>query len=255
MPRYSPIAPIALLENMLGQAIIGNYLLLLAHDVLANQYRYALLLQHIRSVYSENVFIMMDNSLVELGEALEAAAVIEAAKVVRADCIMTPDALGGFEETRRLVEVQTDQLLDSGFDLMRVPQGKDFKELTECVNWLRLQLPAEPLEPEYWGIPRWITNKLGSREPTIAYINGTGDIETSVHLLGMSEDFNDDMACTQVSGVMGIDSANPVVLGQKGYDISAGFTTHMDRGDYWSHSTLSSLAYRNIEWVRDAINC
>ncbi len=253
MPQYSPIAPIRLLERMFRIDVLGNYLLLLAHDVLVNQYRYAQLIGKVRLEYNE-AFIIMDNSLVELGEALTASAVIEAAGVVRADCIMTPDAIGGYEETRILVEAQTDQLLDSGFDLMRVPQGEDFEELKECVNWLRLQLPAEPLQPEYWGIPRWIATHLDSREPIIAYINGTGHIETSEHLLGMSKNFDDDIACTQVAGVMGIDSANPVVLGQRGLVMAEGHTMHVARDDYWNDTNLSPIARRNIRWVRDAIN-
>ncbi len=255
MPRYSPIAPIRLLERMFHMDVLGNYLLLLAHDVLENQYRYAQLIGKVRLEYDGDVFIIMDNSLVELGEALSASAVIEAAGVVKANCIMTPDALGGYEETRILVEAQTDQLYDSGFPLMKVPQGADHDELMECVDWFHDHFYVVDGEMDYWGIPRWITNTMGSRGPIISYINVMGHSGTETHLLGMSKDFDDDIGCTQIDGVMGIDSANPVVLGQRGLVMEEGHTMHVERDDYWNDTSLSPIARRNIRWVRDAINC
>ena len=255
MSRYSPIAPITLLEQLYQRELLDNYLLLLAHDVLAEPVRYEQLALNIRML-DEDPFIIMDNSLIELGAAMDIDDVIEAASVVEADCILTPDALGGFEDTKRLVLAQKERLTTCQFPLMRVPQGTDVAELVQCVDWLRRELPTEDGTPEYWGIPRWIANALGSRIPIMQYAILTASYETSVqiHLLGMLQRYEDDMRCARFPDVMGIDSANPLVMGQKGLDIHQFPWEHMDRGDYWDHMELSPITNLNVEFIHNALN-
>ncbi len=259
--RYSPIAPINLLEDMLeleittGYHTIGNYLLLLAHDVLNHPMQYEDLVTAIRYHYREDndTFIIMDNSIIELGRAMSAGDVIEAACVVEASCIMTPDAIGGFEETQALVREQAHELMHSNFPLMRVPQGAHYAELVECVNWLAEVLPAPAHIPMYWGIPRWIATKLGSRKPLANYI-GNMDSYVYMHLLGMSDNYSDDIDCIRVPYVMGIDSANPMVMGIDGLNIRVPTQRiHLPRGNYWDSTKLRPLSISNVRFMHNVV--
>ena len=75
-----------------------------------------------------------------------------------------------------------------------------------------------------------------------------------IHLLGMSNNFVDDMACTSMPNVMGIDSANPMVMGYQGISIwdRVGIE-HLPRGDYWECVTLNKCMEDNVDWMND--NC
>jgi len=236
---------------------IGNYLLLLAHDVLKYPMEYEDLVREVRHYYrgDEDTFIIMDNSIIELGNAMHANDVIEAACVVEASCIMTPDALGGFEATKELVREQAPLLHDCNFPLMRVPQGANYTELVECVNWLIDVFPTPALSPMYWGIPRWIANELGSRAPLVNYIgNIQSDSHVYIHLLGMSNNYGDDIKCALMPYVMGIDSANPPNMGTYWLDISKPKNRgHLKRGDYWEQTKLPRMSMSNIRFMHNAV--
>lgn len=255
MARYSPIAPIALLEEMQEKKILGNYILLLAHDVLKEPIRYENLILNMRDFDNEedDSFVIMDNSVVELGQAMYAEDVVEAACVVEANCIMTPDSLGGFDATVALIEDQAATLETCNFPLMRVPQGATYEELEQCVAWIHDYLPAEDNKPEYWGIPRWITNELKSRAEVICYISSTIP-RAQIHLLGMSNSYLDDTMCAVHPQVMGIDSANPVVMGQDGMDMIHQPWIHMTRGNYWDDIELARTAILNVEHMHNAVS-
>ncbi len=261
MARYSPIAPIDLLEEMHSLGILGSYLLLLTHDVLLYSNRYQNLIRKVRMEHKDATFIIMDNSVVELGEAALTSDVIHAAKCVTADCIMTPDCIAGFKATKELIRDQKEELLKSGYPLMRVPQGISTPELVECITWLRTELPADKGSPEYWGIPRWITNTLGSRVSLVQFINQTSALP-KIHMLGMSKDYADDIRCTTLPDVIGIDSANPLVLGFAGYLMSGekgnaarnqGMHIHLERGGYWHQEVLHVAAALNVEHMHRVV--
>jgi hypothetical protein len=199
-----------------------------------------------------NTFIIMDNSVVELGEAMDVDYVIAAAQIVGADCIMTPDAMGSMEATKKLVAEQANRLLTCNIPLMRVPQGNSNKELIQCVDWLDTYLPSPRWAPSYWGVPRWITNELGSRIPIITHIS-TGMHNAKIHLLGTSKNFEDDCRCCWMSKVMGIDSANPLVMGYAGHNIRTHGWRHMKRGNYWDLSRLDTEVLANIHYMRHEI--
>jgi len=254
--RYSPIAPIHLLEELFSKGILGNYLLLLAHDVLAHPQRYASLMDAMRDS-NEHSMVIMDNSVVELGVAMSLRDVIKAADITSANCIMTPDVLGNFSRTQAVVEKWKTTLIECHYPLMRVPQGSSIEDLLRCVEWLRFTLPIDENlgDPELWGIPRWITNKLGSRKSLVEFIGRTSDVENvGIHLLGMSQNFADDMVCANMPNVMGIDSANPLVAGLADLDFSLDKPKHLDRGDYWNTPKLTPMMISNVEYVQKYVS-
>lgn len=254
MTRYSPVSPIALLWDMQKKDILGGYLLLLAHDVLDNRSAYRRLVKNVRKKNSDT-FIIMDNSLIELGEAMNFKTVVEAADVVNADCIITPDALGGFEATQELILGQLDDITNCGYPLMCVPQGRDSAELVKCVDWLRTIFPTTEGQ-EYWGIPRWITNKIGSRIPICQYISMSAKegVDVGIHLLGMSESYEEDMRTASFEDVMGMDSANPIALGFAGIDMCQRHRPHIPREDLFMETEMHPTAILNVEFMHNAID-
>ncbi len=256
MARYSPIAPLPLLEQLHKKEILGNYLLLLAHDVLEYPRGYIDLMDHINVMedfYPKERFIIMDNSVVELYHPLPVDKVIEAANLVEATCIMTPDALGDFQLTQKLVMEHVSLLRNCDFPLMKVPQGSNAAELVQCVDWLRDYLETPNGDSDYWGIPRWIANQEGSRIPIIQYINAKCK-DPKINLLGMSAYLSDDLRCTKLPGVMGIDSANPLVLGGAGVELSTTSAyVHMHRGNYWQCTHLDAQVIRNVEYIHEHV--
>ncbi len=242
--KYAPVGPIYVLQQLRAINALGDYLLLIAPDILKHPDKY-------RSLAVTNpAFVIMDNGTIELGTPLPVLRLLEAADIVQADCIVLPDELRSFPNTMKLVESQLEDLHAGGYDLMKVPQGEDIQEIVKCIDWLCDTLGTGG--NDYWGIPRWFASELGSRIPIIQYINMRND-NPQIHLLGMSTNLKDDLRCTLLPGIMGIDSANPIILGLQGNRMSTDPYAHVERGDYWEQSHLTSRAVENVQYIRDAI--
>ncbi len=251
--RYSPIGPLPILWELHHKGILGNYLLLLAHEVLAHPRDYIDLAESLENTKQNPRFIIMDNGVIECGKALTALDVIEAANFVEADCIITPDVLGDFPETQKLVMSQITELRNSGFPLMKVPQGKNFDELIRCADWLNEYLPTNSPDPSLWGIPRWVANQLGTRKGLINYIDSINGL-CEMHLLGMSKSLANDALCAQLPNVIGIDSANPIVMGLARLSMRQGEWKHIDRGNYWECKELHTYAAENVEFMHNGLS-
>ena len=232
---------------------------MIAHDVLEDDIGYSLLLDNMHDPGDADEFIIMDNGVIEHGEALPFGEVLNAAEIALPDCVVMPDVLGEFAATRKLVESQKALIADSPYPLMMVPQGIDLSGIIRCIDWLAEEV--QPLWPDknYWGIPRWIANKCRTRAPVINYINRLGiEPAPQIHLLGMSDHWEDDLACTIHANVIGIDSANPIVRGladlnMKYLDVDPNCVTHLPRGDYWETAKINGRVLENIAYVREAI--
>jgi hypothetical protein len=261
-PSFAPVVPIevarAMEEHKPGS--IGNYHLLLAHDVLERPDDYA-------EVYGNKDYtILMDNSLVELGYPLPLYDVLAACKIVGAQYAILPDVLGDYEGTVERTEAaltEWNNLSDEergDVQLMPVIQGNSHRE---HINFLCRF--AGRMDVAGFCVPRVIADRQGSRKHIIAEATKF----TRVHLLGFSNNLWDDIACARMPNVAGIDSAVPVRLGLKGHIMS--FDTPQDpglRGFYWDnpfeHCTTSKILHltrddylqdvvRNVEIFRFAI--
>lgn len=248
--RYSPIGPLPILEQLQGQGVLGNYLLLLAHEVLKDPRGYIDLTDELENTIENPKFIIMDNGVIERGAPVGAGELLEAAHLVEADCVVTPDVIGDAAATKKLIMDQG-HLVSRDFLLMRIPQGSCLTDLFACVDWLNDRLPANG-GPSYWGIPRWIANSMGTRTVILNYIN-TKCPKAKIHLLGMSRKLRDDQKCLKLPNVIGIDSANPIVMGLMGMRMRQGDWTHMDRGNYWECEILHTEALENVEFMHNAL--
>jgi hypothetical protein len=251
MTQYSPVAPIPVMQELLEMGHLGNYLLLLAHDVLENVHEYEMLINDATDILGD-LHIIMDNSVIEKGMPVTLSDLLEASALLNADVVVGPDVVGDYDATKIQYMEQADTIRQD-YELMLVPQGETLEEICECIRWMDERFPDRG--DRWWGIPRWIANELGSREGPINYINnyarGEGDVK--IHLLGMSNHLDDDIRCCKTLSVKGIDSANPLVLGYYNHRINSPGKTHMKRRDYWSALEVNNLMQHNVEWIRSVI--
>src|SRR5215469_4735121 len=147
MAYFCIVAPIHILEQLKNRHAMGRYHLLLAHDVVEKSHAYKMAFDNIHPhPYS---FVVMDNSVIELGDAVDLSMLQEACNIVRPSCVVLPDVLE-----------QADATIDSCLDaidswskilgpLMFCPQGID----THSFTWCAEQLADDP-RIKYWGCPR-----------------------------------------------------------------------------------------------------
>lgn len=225
MARFAPVVPVhmaASLQNGSQQRdYLGEYHLLLAHDVIDKPDQYREIYGKVRTDYVSHSFIIMDNSIVELGKAMEIADLLRACQILRPDCLVIPDVMGEGEETRikarsfvREYCQKALELESKGWEappLLGVIQGEDVEDALETYM-LYYSLPLV----DYISVPRIITKQHGSRMPLLLAMQrqqGTLRSFQGLHLLGFSDNILDDVACARMPFVKGIDSAVPIRAG------------------------------------------
>lgn len=257
-PYYSPIVGLEAMQQLHEQKCLGNYLLVLAHDILEHKSGYKEFFQQLHNDFQGKMFIIVDNSAIELGDALPAKYLSAAANIVNASCIVLPDILNNAEDTIKASIMgsrslrHTSDLGDLSF--MVVPQGDSIPQLHWCIQQLSL-IP----NVKYWGIPRSISNIFGSREvlKEILGYQHVGPSGPRIHMLGMSSNLFDDIWCTSYPNVMGIDSANPIVVGLKNVSIIDDINSyrHTSRPEnYLSIGTLPEDSINNIRHIRNLLD-
>jgi hypothetical protein len=230
--RFAPVCPPRILKGLqlLSRQCLGSYHLLLAHDVAANPQMY-------RGLFHDDMFIIMDNSVIELGHPVDADTMREALAIVpQTKAIVLPDVMKDKDATiERCAEFADaySPLLRSDQYFMAVPQGNSLQELQECA-WELKHLQGV----EFWGVGRFVTEVIGSRKEFLNWLyihmrRTETEHNRFIHLLGFSDDFMDDMFCSRKLGVMGIDSAVPIRLGQRGQMMEFGLLPHSKRGPTW----------------------
>jgi hypothetical protein len=223
MAQFAPVAPIQILERMREEKCLGTYHLLLAHHILEFPDRFrALFNGNDRMRGDPQHTIIVDNSIVELGDSQNEDKVLEACKVLQSGphepnwvIPVLTDVMGDGEATRQKAAESHDWWREHapGWPLMVVLQGKDWADYTQSVDFFMLDPHFTGIE--YAGIPRVLTGFLGTRQLAIQYLEAVRpDINT--HLLGFSDDVTDDVICCQHPGVEGIDSAVPIRYGYSG---------------------------------------
>lgn len=250
MAQFGPVAPLPILEELNDAGVLGTYHLLLAHDVVKhpNQYR--------RLFNKPNMFIIMDNSLIELGHPVDTQTMVDACKIANADVCVLPDYLGDYERTIAATTAVYDEWVSAplpGF--MAVVQGKTFDECVRCINSYRVLDEADKAI-EMWSAPKIIQKHLNTRYTLIDKMVKMKC--TPIHMLGFSDNLNDDIFCAHsFQDVQGIDSAVPIRLGINGLAMDKTIPAHAPRGDYMeSAKHINELGLSNLlvtrQWFRHA---
>ncbi len=242
---FAPVAPPRMLLDLKETGYLGSYHLLLAHDVVAQPKAY-------KAVFDDlpKATIIMDNSLIELGKPADVETMLTAIETVISDYVVMPDYLGQslmtLEACRSFVEV-IDKT--NPHPLMAVPQGTNIEEVMYCAEQLaRLNHVCA------WGIPRHLTESLGTRLMVTDSLTRAFP-QMSIHQLGFSSNLLDDFECTKMPNVMGIDSAMPIWLGLQSKSIESYLVNHPSRPeDYWETAHESnSFVEMNLASTRRRI--
>ena len=255
MAKFAPVAPIQVVDAM-PPSVCGDYHLLLAHDVAAHDQRYGRFFGSIN-----NCTVIMDNSVIELGNAVDLKIIKRALKAVDSTTVVLPDVLLDGQKTvescKAALDPWSDELHDVGFGrttmndrrgFMIVPQGKTLAEFAWCAQ----QFADDP-RINFWGVPRNLVKEIGSRARAIDIVHALNP-HRRIHLLGFSDDVCDDVLCAKDRRVEGIDSAVPLRAGTLG--IEFGFNTNMPKRDpLWFDTAIHvPLMDTNIEnykrWIR-----
>lgn len=273
-PGFAPVAPIQLLERLWEyeceqeheQIVLGPYHLLLAHDVMESddkKERFKNLFEDVRDCYpTHGVNIIMDNSVIELGGAVDMKWVMEAARVATANVVVIPDEMHNADATidklAQTIGSLTPEELQK-FEFMFVPQGTTIQEFVRCIEAVQRFRP----HITWLGIPRLAVGHLGSRRQLLEVAKQIcaadimhEDAPMSFHLLGFSDDVVDDIYCAGLGIAEGIDSAVPVRCGQKGEQFRLSRSDYGKRETYWidRHDTVTHATLSNLDYVRDLIN-
>jgi hypothetical protein len=251
--RFAPVAPVKILKHLKDVGMFGDYHLLLAHDVAdqknADQFS-SLFLERDRGT-----FVIMDNSLVELGEPVDEFTMAYACELVRPNVVVLPDKLWDSAATIEMHKRAIDKWSKLGMtSFMAVLQGKNRQGILDCIKAF-MDDPAIKM----WAVPRVIGQDYGTR---MGFIKRLRDIDPHrpIHLLGFSDNIIDDMLCAKIPGVAGIDSAVPIRAGL--HKIWFGDTHDLatakipKRGNYWDTDPAKcdleslSLMSQNLQYIR-----
>lgn len=206
--KFAPIVPPQFLKRLedSGPEVFGSYHLLLAHEVLNPKYN-----DTYREMFSgrDDIQVILDNSVAELGAPMTTNKLAEACWVVKPNVVVVPDVMGDTKGTIVSATAFLDAVerleKDIGCGFMLVPQGETIKEFMYCLDKL-----VEMYFPFDWsvGIPRIITNTLGTRQQAIELVIKE-HLSIDIHLLGFSNNLMDDISCARRPEVVGIDSCVP----------------------------------------------
>lgn len=236
MAQFAPVAPIQILEALAEADHLGHYHLLLAHHVLEEADRFRALFDNWFEKTKRPSTIIMDNSVVEMGDAMNTAKVLEACQVLQPKAhspnwvipVLT-DVMANGAQTR--VSATDDYtwwqehapdwplmvlLQAGGWHIDDGDEGAHYEELWSdfCKSADHFLLGDFP-KIEYVGIPRLLVNLLDGRNRAIKYVDAIRP-DINVHLFGFSDDVTDDVICAQHPSVEGIDSAVPIRYGYSG---------------------------------------
>ena len=252
-PRFAPIAPIDILEKMVEADYAGSFHLLLAHDVLEKKEDYNRVCYKIYSKNPKDYFVIMDNSLIELGEPLKPEQLLEACRITNANVLVLPDKLSKGKKTAIMSVEAAFEICSTCFPpvgppvaFLGVVQGKSEEECIECARVLA-RIPVS-----YFSVPRITVKNLGTRKNLI--IRLWQEFKKPMHLLGFSDDLNDDINCCRLPGVIGIDSAVPVRLGLDGRIMKQDTEVAKRKPDYLAKGkTYCPTVEGNVRWMKGLV--
>jgi hypothetical protein len=257
MAKFAPIASLAMMKSLDEKDLLGDYHLLLAHKILEDPQGWGSFFQRRLTERGED-FIIMDNSLIELGRPLSVQEVVNAAVHVAADCIVLPDKLTDMSQTFEMSKAAMQEytaVCRDWFDFLGVVQGKTEDEYMKCAEGL------VGLGCHYLSIPRVTKEVLGSRVFITERI--ISEFGKDIHLLGFSDDLIDDLATANMFskresfpvGVIGIDSSEPLRMGCAFKRINTFPRVCPRRPEDWLDKDwpITNEVEYNLHWVRRVI--
>jgi len=256
MAKFAPVCPIWLARKLAALEMLGDYHLLLAHDVVKHPGGYAEVFGSNFRLNHRHGCIILDNSLIELGHPADDDMILEAAAIVNPNVVVLPDYAHDMERTIDGSSKAYNRWRKIGLhtDYMGVAQGNTLDEYVKCATTL-----TKLIHVNHIGIPRNAVSKLHSRFQLIQKVREAtsprpaGDVP-EIHLLGFSEDVLDDVTCASLPFIKGIDSAVPLRAGLENVWLTSPFSYeefNHPRNNYWHEpKEVTSALVQNIQRLR-----
>lgn len=249
--RFAPVAPVHILQSFADRDELGDYHLLLAHDIVKEENR-----DGYRKLFGDRDWegtVILDNSIIELGNAVHLDIIRDALEITRANVVVLPDVLLDGEATYNSIMANYDNWYDelngaSNFEFMLVPQGKTVEEFRDCVQHLDAEFKDTSA---WWGIPRNTADNHGTRSHALMAAKTTNPTRR-IHLLGFSENLHDDIRVSQMDVADGIDSAVPVRIANCDPQLNFDWDTRNipPRGDWWEKAEFNEQMLTNLQNAR-----
>jgi hypothetical protein len=254
MAKFAPVCPIWLARKLAALDLLGDYHLLLAHDIVKNQKGYDEVFGlGFRQRNPQGSFIILDNSMIELGHPASDDTIDRACQIVQPDVVVLPDYAHDSEKTVSESVLAYNRwhrsMITSGF--MAVAQGNTLEEYVKCaLSLIEMRLVT------HIGIPRNAVSKLHSRFQLIQAVREStmNHPRPQIHLLGFSEDVLDDVTCASLPFVKGIDSTTPLRAGLDNMWMTSPFSYEeftSPRGNYWDEEKpVTTALIQNLQRMR-----
>lgn len=250
MPKFAPVCPAQIAAHLAAYNSLGDYHLLLAHDVLnhTDQYEEVFNASYPFTNRHQRGTIIMDNSIIELGDAVDLAVIKHAVDIVKANVVVLPDVLLDAQATVESIKSALPEWSDvfKGCGLMVVPQGKTVEEFAWCAQRLANIVPSNR---GWWGIPRNFIGQTGFSRQVAIKICTQLRPHWPIHLLGFSDNLVDDVisVTSRLGNIMGIDSAVPIRLGDAANPRLVEFNQVVEpRGNWWDVAQFSETMCNNV---------
>lgn len=259
MAKFAPVAPIQVLEGLYaaGPEIFGDYHLLLAHHTVAHKQRFRDLFSRIAGDVlagkglANGITVIMDNSIVELGDAVDDDLIEEAVNIVNGGAIdvypVLPDVMGKGHETRQAsleAYLRWDRSGMPGVGYCAVCQGETLEEFHKSLHYFgdRQKFPLI----EMLSVPRVLHRDIGSRiRPAIAAKEYTKSHK--IHFLGFCDNVVDDVDSASIIPSAGIDSAVPLRVREEFTQFTQ---TEKRPADWFETAQVDQRMIRNLENAR-----
>lgn len=250
MSEFAPVCPPQILQKFKAYGQLGDYHLLLAHDIANNPEVYGEIFSR---THFNSMQIILDNSVIELGGAVNIDTIVTAARVVKPTTTVLPDVLLDKQATItncRQALVDWTAAFDHAYldpNFMIVPQGRTLKEWIECAEHF-----ADDPQINFWGIPRNIEKTaIRSRRDLVDIVHAINP-SRSIHLLGFSDNVIDDILTARHHLVSGIDSAVPIRAVSAGIPLSLTGTLNRmpPRGDWWQTAEFTPAMLDALKLAR-----
>ncbi len=242
MTKFCIVAPPQVLQGLAARGLMGMHHLLLAHDVVAQAQKYESIFKY-RTWDKADELIIMDNSVIETGNAVDLKMMAEAIAIVRPTVVVLPDVLLDGEATAQSCLYALDtwpRYLPDTTRYCYIPQGK---KLTEFIASARALADHELIT--FWGCPRNVVKYHGSRNGAL---NVLKDVNPSrkIHMMGFSDNMEDDITCAKLHEVESIDSAVPLRINHPLYKDGE----PKPRGDWWETGAVTMFTVQNLQIAR-----
>ena len=178
---------------------------------------YAMLLAHLKDYYPKerrrNCYVIMDNSLIELGGAVNIETVYKAAKQCEVDEFILPDVFRDADATIREVTKSIGWLYHEEhiheMRLMAVCQGSNLGDFIKCFRTLE-RIP----EIHCIGIPKVAATLIPGGRPALEYLwQGS---PKAIHLLGCWDSLIEFTRYKNPAFIRSCDTCIPALLSSRG---------------------------------------